>query len=159
MAHVTLGPFLVNNDQTGLAASNLEHAGYSMEISSDKFAQNICRYRQINARQPNALRLEDFHFSLDHIPFALLTVAEPQKQSTAVGTLVSLEAMLGGWRKYTRNIRSNPMGGRPRSPFGSCGSMTASSFARGMRSPMRVRNFSRRVVFFLVANSAWEKLG
>ena len=85
--------------------------------------------------------------------------AEPQKQSTAVGTLVLLEAMLGGWRKYTRNIRSNPMGGRPRSPFGSCGSMTASSFARGMRSPMRVRNFSRRVVFFLVANSAWEKLG
>jgi acyl carrier protein len=24
---------------------------------------------------------------------------------------------------------------------------------------MRVRNFSRRVIFFLSANSAWEKLG
>ena len=36
--------------------------------------------------------------------------------------------------------------------------MTASNLAHGITSSMRVRNFSRRVVFFLAANSAWAKL-
>ena len=37
--------------------------------------------------------------------------------------------------------------------------MTASSCAHGITASIRVRNFSRRVVFFLAANSAWAKLG
>src|SRR5436190_5226618 len=36
--------------------------------------------------------------------------------------------------------------------------MTASSLGHGMTSSMRARNFSRRVIFFLAANSAWAKL-
>ena len=84
----------MNNGQTGLAASNLEHTGYSMKISSDEFAQNICLYRQINDWQPSAIRLEDFYVSADQIPFALLPVAEPQKRSSPAGAVVSLEAML-----------------------------------------------------------------
>ena len=36
--------------------------------------------------------------------------------------------------------------------------MTASSLAHGMSVSMRARNFSRRVVFFLPANSAWAKV-
>lgn len=49
-------------------------------------------------------------------------------------------------------------GGRPRSSFGEKGSRTASRAARGMISSRRARNFSRRVIFFLSANSAGEKL-
>lgn len=36
--------------------------------------------------------------------------------------------------------------------------MTASNCFHGMTSSMRARNFSRRVIFFLEANSAWLKL-
>ena len=94
MANVTLGPFLVNNGQTGLVASSLEHAGYSMEISSDEFAQNICLYREARDWQPNAIELEDFYVSVDEIPFKLLPVADTQMQYPPTGTVVSLEAML-----------------------------------------------------------------
>jgi len=94
MANVTLGPFLVNNGQTGLVASDMEHTGFSMEISSDEFAQNICLYREIHDWQPNAIRLEDFYVSVDEIPFKLLPAADTQMESPAVGSLVSLEAML-----------------------------------------------------------------
>jgi hypothetical protein len=109
MANVTFGPFLVNNGQTGLAASKLEHTGYSMEISSDEFAQNICLYRQINDWQPNAIRLDDFYVSVDQVPFDLLPVAEPQKQSSQVGPVVTLEAMLCSLyvkHEVTRSITS-----------------------------------------------------
>src|ERR1017187_10691036 len=37
--------------------------------------------------------------------------------------------------------------------------MTAGSLTHGMTDSRRSRNFSRRVVFFFAANSAWEKLG
>jgi hypothetical protein len=37
--------------------------------------------------------------------------------------------------------------------------MTASRRDHGMMSSLRARNFSRRVIFFLAANSACEKLG
>ena len=94
MANVTLGPFLVNNGQTGLVVSNLEHAGYSLEISGDEFALNLCLYRQIHDWQPKAIRLEDFYVRVDEIPFKLLPVVGLQMQSTVVGTLVTLEAML-----------------------------------------------------------------
>ena len=94
MANVTLGPFLVNNGQAGLVATNLEHAGYSLEISGDEFALNLCLYRQIHDWQPKAIRLEDFYVRVDEITFKLLPVVGLQMQSTVVGTLVTLEAML-----------------------------------------------------------------
>ena len=94
MAKVTIGPFLVNNGQAGSVASGVEHTGYSMELSGDQFAQNICVYRRINDLQPEAIRLEDFFVSVAQIPFALLPVMNFQVQSTVVGKLVSLEAVL-----------------------------------------------------------------
>ena len=109
MANVTLGPFLVNNGQTGLAASNLEHLGYSMELSGDEFAQNICLYRRINDWQPGAIGFEDFFVRVDQIPFNLLPVAKLQAQTSPVGVLVSLEAMLCSLyvkHEVTRSITS-----------------------------------------------------
>jgi len=55
-------------------------------------------------------------------------------------------------RKNPEAILKNPFSSRE------CGSMTACSLEHGMTSSMRDRSFSRRIVFFLAANSARKKL-
>ena len=94
MANVILGPHLVKNGLSGLETSDLEHTGYSMEMSGDEFAQNICLYRQIHDWQPNAVRIEDFYVRVDEIPFKLLPVVGLQMESSPAGTFVRSEAML-----------------------------------------------------------------
>jgi hypothetical protein len=94
MAIVSIGPFLVKNGQSGPVASDLNHAGYSVELSSDEFVLKASLYRHINQWQPEAIRLEDFYICTDDIPFGLLPVAEIQVQKSPLGRLVSLEAML-----------------------------------------------------------------
>ena len=94
MATITIGPFLVKNGDSGLVASNLEHTGYSLELSGDEFALKIRLYREIFEWQPSAIRLVDFYVCADEITFKLLPTPKPQWQESVIGTLVSLEAML-----------------------------------------------------------------
>ena len=58
-----------------------------------------------------------------------------------------------------RSILDTPIGGRPTRPLlGYRGSTIAISRAQGTTRSMSARNFSRRVRFFLRANSALAKL-
>jgi hypothetical protein len=94
MAIVILGPHLVKNDLSGPVASDLEHTGYSIELSGDDFTLNASLYRLIHHWQPDIIHLADFFICVEKIPFSLTPAAEVQEKTSAVGTLVSLESML-----------------------------------------------------------------
>ena len=95
MTTVSIGPHLMKNGLLGLLAPDLEHTGYSIELSGDEFVMNTGIYRRIYPWQPGKTQFSDFCVSEDEVPFPLLPVVRQiQEQSTSSGPLVSLEAVL-----------------------------------------------------------------
>lgn len=75
--------------------SDLEHTGYSIELSGDEFVMNTEIYRRIYHWQPDKTQFRDFYVSEDEVPFALLPVAgQIQELPPGSGKLVALEAVL-----------------------------------------------------------------
>ena len=162
MANVTLGPFLVNNGQTGLVASNFEHVGFSIELSSDEFAQNICLYRQIYSWQPNAIRLEDFFVCVDQIRFNLLPVMGYQMKPSPVGTLVSLEAMLCSLyvkHEVTRPITSTLQELRQHLPINHCSTFPRIEDGAKLVHPTLAKAGFEVIKFFSYGRSMSVQLG
>lgn len=95
MAILSIGPHLIKNGMNGLVAPDLEHTGYSVELSSDEFVMNATIYRRISNWQPDKTHFSDFFVSEDDVPFSMLPVVRQiQEQATSSGTIIALEAVL-----------------------------------------------------------------
>jgi hypothetical protein len=94
MAFVSIGPHLLKNGMSGLVTPDLEHTGYSLELSSDEFSLNVCIFRQIRDWQPTKIQLEDFCVQLSQIPFRLTPASEIREKDSAIGVLATLDAVL-----------------------------------------------------------------
>jgi len=94
MATVSIGPHLFKNGMRGLAAPELEHTGYTLELSSDEFVLNASIYRQIRSWQPTKIPFDGFFVQFDQVPFRLTPASEIREKDSTIGALVSLDAVL-----------------------------------------------------------------
>jgi hypothetical protein len=94
MAIVSIGPHLMKNGMNGLVAPDIEHTGYSIELSSDEFTLNACLYRRIFHWQRDKIQLGDLCVCVDQIPFSLTPISKTQQKDSPIGKIVSLDAAL-----------------------------------------------------------------